>query len=284
MGVDMKNRIIHVKGAEVTIATRFDQDYISLTDMVRSFDGGSALIEQWLKNKDTVLFLGVWEQLNNPGFNSLEFEGIKNEAGRNSFFLSTKRWIEATDAIGLHAKAGRYGGTYAHKDIAFEFGSWLSPEFKLYLIKEFQRLKDEESRANSLEWSFQRTLAKVNYNIHTDAIKERLIPPLLTSTQTSIIYASEADLLNVALFGLTAAQWRQVNTTETDNMRDAASLEQLVVLSNLESINAVLIHQGLAAPERLVQLNAIAITQMRSLVGLDSLKKLNHSGVQKRIG
>jgi hypothetical protein len=252
--------------------------------MVRNFEGGSALIEQWLKNKDTVLFLGVWEQLNNPGFNSLEFEGIKNEAGRNSFFLSTKKWIEATGAIGLHAKAGRYGGTYANKDIAFEFGSWLSPEFKLYLIKEFQRLKDEESRATSLEWSFQRTLAKINYKIHTDAIKERLIPPLVTPTQTSIIYASEADLLNVALFGVTAAQWRQANTDQSGNMRDVATLEQLVVLSNLESINAVLIHQGLAAPERLAQLNAIAITQMRSLVGLGSLRQLGSSGGSKRIG
>ncbi|MBK1683221.1 KilA-N domain-containing protein [Rhodoferax fermentans] len=271
----MKNRIINVKGAEVTIATRHEQDYISLTDMVRNFDGGSALIEQWLKNKDTVLFLGVWEQLNNPGFNSLEFEGIKNEAGRNSFFLSAKKWIEATGAVGLHAKAGRYGGTYAHKDIAFEFGSWLSPEFKLYLIKEFQRLKDEESRATSLEWSFQRTLAKVNYKIHTDAIKERLIPPLLTPKQTSVIYASEADLLNVAMFGITAAQWRQANPDQSGNMRDAATLEQLVVLSNLESINAVLIHQGLAAPERLAQLNSIAITQMRSLVGISEIKQLS---------
>jgi hypothetical protein len=271
----MKNRIINVKGAEVTIATRHEQDYISLTDMVRNFDGGSALIEQWLKNKDTVLFLGVWEQLNNPGFNSLEFEGIRNEAGRNSFFLSAKKWIEATGAIGVHAKAGRYGGTYAHKDIAFEFGSWLSPEFKLYLIKEFQRLKDEESRATSLEWSFQRTLAKVNYKIHTDAIKERLVPPRLTSKQTGIIYASEADLLNVAMFGITAAQWRQANPDLSGNMRDAATLEQLVVLSNLESINAVLIHQGLAAPARLTQLNAIAITQMRSLVGVSEIKQLN---------
>ena len=271
----MKNRIINVKGAEVTIATRHEQDYISLTDMVRNFDGGSALIEQWLKNKDTVLFLGVWEQLNNPGFNSLELEGIKNEAGRNSFFLSAKKWIEATGAVGLHAKAGRYGGTYAHKDIAFEFGSWLSPEFKLYLIKEFQRLKDEESRATSLEWSFQRTLAKVNYKIHTDAIKERLIPPLLTPKQTSVIYASEADLLNVAMFGITAAQWRQANPDQSGNMRDAATLEQLVVLSNLESINAVLIHQGLAAPERLAQLNSIAITQMRSLVGISEIKQLS---------
>jgi hypothetical protein len=283
MGVDMKNRIIHVKGAEVTVATRLDQDYISLTDMLRRF-GDESILYNWLRNRNTIEFLGIWEQLYNPAFKPIEFDRFKSQAGLNSFALSPKKWIEATNAIGLYAKAGRGGGTYAHKDIAFEFGSWLSPEFKLYLIKEFQRLKDEESRANSLEWSFQRTLAKVNYKIHTDAIKERLIPPLLTSNQTSIIYASEADLLNVALFGLTAAQWRQVNTTETDNMRDAASLEQLVVLSNLESINAVLIHQGLAAPERLVQLNAIAITQMRSLVGLDSLKKLNHSGVQKRIG
>ena len=280
----MKNRIITVQSNPVTISTRHEQDYISLTDMVRNFDGGSALIEQWLKNKDTVLFLGVWEQLNNPVFNSPEFEGIKNEAGRNSFFLSAKKWIAATDAIGLYAKAGRYGATFAHKDIAFEFGSWLSPEFKLYLIKEFQRLKDEESRATSLEWSFQRTLAKVNYKIHTDAIKERLVPPLLTPLQTSIIYASEADLLNVALFGITASQWRQTNADTSGNMRDTATLEQLVVLSNLESINAVLIHQGLSAPQRLAQLNAIAITQMRSLVGMNALGQFNRTSARKRVG
>jgi hypothetical protein len=273
----MKNRIITVQGAEVGITTRHEQDYISLTDMVKSFEGGSALIEQWLKNKDTVLFLGVWEQINNPAFNSLEFEGIRNEAGRNSFYLSAKKWIDATGAIGLHAKAGRYGGTYAHRDIAFEFGSWLSPEFKLYLIKEFQRLKDEEARATSLQWSFQRTLAKINYRIHTDAIKERLIPPQLTKAQTVTVYASEADLLNVALFGMTAAQWRQANPEESGNMRDVATLEQLVVLSNLESINAVLIHQGLTAPERLAQLNSIAITQMRSLIGGPSLKRLGRA-------
>jgi hypothetical protein len=270
----MNNRSITVQGTEVSIATRHEQDYISLTDMVKSFEGGSALIEQWLKNKDTVLFLGVWEQIYNPGFNSLEFEGIRNEAGRNSFYLSAKKWIEATGAIGLHAKAGRYGGTYAHRDIAFEFGSWLSPEFKLYLIKEFQRLKDEEARATSLEWSFQRTLAKINYRIHTDAIKERLIPPQLTKAQIVTVYASEADLLNVALFGMTAAQWRQANPQLPGNMRDVATLEQLVVLSNLESINAVLIHQGLIAPERLTQLNAIAISQMRSLLGATSVKLL----------
>lgn len=270
----MKNRSITVQGTEVGITSRHEQDYISLTDMVKNFEGGSALIEQWLKNKDTVLFLGVWEQINNPGFNSLEFEGIRNEAGRNSFYLSAKKWIDTTGAIGLHARAGRYGGTYAHRDIAFEFGSWLSPEFKLYLIKEFQRLKDEEARTTSLEWNFQRTLAKVNYRIHTDAIKKRLIPPQLSKTQTSTVFASEADLLNVALFGMTAAQWRRANPAQPGNMRDTATLEQLVVLSNLESLNAVLIHQGFPAPERLAQLNGIAITQMRSLVGMTTAKQL----------
>lgn len=278
----MKNRSINVKGTEVAIASRHAQDYIALTDMVKNFEGGGALIEQWLRNKDTVLFLGVWEQLNNPVFNSLEFEGVRNEAGRNSFFLSAKKWIEATGAVGLYAKAGRYGGTYAHKDIAFEFGSWLSPEFKLYLIKEFQRLKDEESRAQALEWNFQRTLAKVNYKIHTDAIKERLIPPRVTKSQATAIYATEADLLNVALFGITAAQWRQANPKLAGNMRDAATLEQLVVLSNLESINAVLIHQGLKPSERLMQLNDIAIGQMRSLLGNSAIKRL--TGPDGKIG
>jgi KilA-N domain len=273
----MKNRVITVQGAEVSISTRHEQDYISLTDMVSHFDGGSALIEQWLKNKDTVLFLGVWEQLNNPGFNSPEFEGIRNQAGRNSFFLSAKKWISLTGAIGLHAKAGRYGGTYAHKDIAFEFGSWLSPEFKLYLIKEFQRLKQDEAQATSLEWNFQRTLSKVNYKIHTDAIKDQLIPALLSTAQKSAVYASEADLLNVALFGLTAKQWRDANPEHSGNMRDTASLEQLVVLSNLESINAMLIHQGSPAADRLAQLNAMAITQMRSLIGLKSIQQLGRS-------
>ena len=274
----MKNRTINVKGADIAIASRHEQDYIALTDMVKNFEGGSALIEQWLRNKDTVLFLGVWEQLNNPVFNSLEFEGIRNEAGRNSFFLSAKKWIEATGAVGLYAKAGRYGGTYAHKDIAFEFGSWLSPEFKLYLIKEFQRLKDEESRSQALEWNFQRTLAKVNYKIHTDAIKDRLIPRRVTKSQATAIYATEADLLNVALFGITAAQWRQANPNQAGNMRDAATLEQLVVLSNLESINAVLIHQGSKPSERLMQLNDIAISQMRSLIGNSAIKRLTGPG------
>ncbi|AWK41093.1 KilA-N domain-containing protein [Photorhabdus laumondii subsp. laumondii] len=276
----MKNRNITVHGSIVTITTRHDQDYISLTDMVRSF-GDESILYNWLRNRNTIEFLGIWEQLYNPAnFKPLEFERFKSQAGLNSFSLSPKKWIDATGAIGLYAKSGRGGGTYAHRDIAFEFGSWLSAEFKLYLIREFQRLKEEEARVNSLEWNFQRTLAKVNYRIHTDAIKERLIPPQLTKTQTAIIYASEADLLNVALFGQTAAQWRQNNGNQSGNMRDHATLEQLVVLSNLESINAVLIHQELPAPERLGQLNTIAITQMRSLVGLSDVKQLGKGSQQ----
>jgi len=199
-----KKSNIQVRGTTIGILSGPGGDYISLTDMVRNFDGGGALIEQWLKNKDTVLFLGVWERINNPDFNSLEFEGIRNEAGRNSFFLSAKKWIELTGATGLMASAGRYGGTFAHKDIAFEFGSWLSPEFKLYLIREFQRLKDEENDRLKLDWNLQRTLAKINYRIHTDAIKDTLIPPSVTKAQATAMYASEADLLNVALFGQTA--------------------------------------------------------------------------------
>lgn len=278
----MKSRVISVKGTDVTIATRHEQDYISLTDMLKAKDG-DFFISDWLRNRNTVEFLGIWESVYNPDFNYGEFATIKSQAGLNSYKISVKEWVKKTNAIGLQATAGRYGGTYAHKDIAFEFGMWISAEFKIYLIKEFQRLKDEESRATSLEWSFQRMLAKVNYKIHTDAIKERLIPPRLTKAQTSVVYASEADLLNVALFGITAAQWRQANPDLAGNMRDAATLEQLVVLSNLESINAVLIHQRLSSVERLTQLNAIAITQMRSLVGSDTLRRLPGTGTQKGI-
>jgi hypothetical protein len=269
-----KKSVIEVQGTSVGILSQPGGDYISLTDMVRNFDGGGALIEQWLKNKDTVLFLGVWERINNPGFNSLEFEGIRNEAGRNSFFLSAKKWIDLTAARGLLASAGRYGGTYAHKDIAFEFGSWLSPEFKLYLIKEFQRLKDEENDRLKLDWNLQRTLAKINYRIHTDAIKDTLIPPSITRAQATAVYASEADLLNVALFGQTAKQWRDAHPVADGNVRDHASLEQLVVLTNLESLNSVLIRQGLPQPERLRTLNDIAIAQMRTLLSAGNVKRL----------
>jgi hypothetical protein len=207
----VKKQTINVKGAEITVLSQNQQDYISLTDMVKKF-GDESILYNWLRNRNTIEFLGIWEQLYNPSFKPLEFERFKSEAGLNTFALSPKKWIDATNAIGLLSKAGRYGGgTFAHKDIAFEFGSWLSPEFKLYLIKEFQRLKEEEYRAKELEWSFQRTLAKINYKIHTDAIRDRLIPQRITKARANAIYANEADLLNVALFGITAGEWRQDN-------------------------------------------------------------------------
>jgi hypothetical protein len=268
-----KSATIEVQGTAITVIAKEHGDYISLTDMVRNFDGGGALIEQWLKNKDTVLFLGVWEQINNLDFNSLEFEGIRNEAGRNSFFLSAKSWSERTRAKGLIASAGRYGGTFAHRDIAFEFGSWLSPEFKLYLIKEFQRLKEDENRRLSLAWNLNRTLSKLNYRIHTDAVKTHLIPPAVTPAQAAITYATEADLLNVALFGHTARQWRDANPNLEGNVRDYASIEQLLVLANMEGMNAEFIHMGLAQGERLKRLNQIAIRQMQVLTS-SNLKPL----------
>lgn len=256
---------INVRGTRIAVIHHEDEDFISLTDMVRNFDGGPALIEQWLKNKDTILFLGVWEQLNNPDFKTPEFEGIKSEAGRNSFYLSAKKWINTTGARGLVARAGRYGGTFAHRDIAFEFGSWLSPEFKLYLIKEFQRLKEDENRRLSLAWNLNRTLAKINYRLHTDAIQTHLIPAKVTPKQAAVTYASEADLLNVALFGQTAREWRDANPSKDGNMRDHATLEQLLVLANLENMNAEFIHMELAQGERLKRLNVIAIRQMQTL-------------------
>jgi KilA-N domain len=219
--------------------------------------------------------MGIWEQMHNPIFNVTEFSNIKNEAGSNGFVLSSKQWIEKTGAIGIISKTGRYGGgTFAHKDIAFEFASWISAGFKLYLIKEFQRLKDDENDRLKLTWNLQRTLAKVNYRIHTDAIKENLIPATLTKEKINFMYADEADMLNMALFGITAKQWRDANPKAEGNIRDDANIEQLVVLSNMQSINAVLIHQGLPQNQRLMQLNKIAITQMKSLVGNKNLKKL----------
>ena len=263
-----KKSIIEVQGSAITILTKPQGDYISLTDMVRNFEGGGALIEQWLKNKDTVLFLGAWERMHNPDFNSLEFEGIRNEAGRNSFFLSAKTWIERTRATGLVASAGRYGGTFAHQDIAFELGSWLSPEFKLYLIKEFQRLKEDENRRLSLAWNLNRTLSKLNYRIHTDAIKAHLIPAVVTPAQAASTYATEADLLNVALFSQTAAQWRAANPKLDGNMREYATVEQLLVLANIEGMNAEFIHMHLPQGERLKRLNQSAIRQMQTLTAV----------------
>jgi hypothetical protein len=265
---------ITVKGTDITIVSQENKDYISLSDMVKGFEGGSALIEQWLRNKDTIEFLAVWERLYNGNFNSLEFEGIRKEAGTNRFFLSAKKWIETTNAKGIFASAGRYGGTFAHKDIAFEFGSWLSPEFKLYLLKEFQRLKDEENDRLKLNWNLNRALAKINYRIHTDAVKENIIPPEISKVQESFIYASEADLLNVALYGKTASQWRKENPGKDGNIRDYSTIEQLLVLANIESLNAEFIRMQIPMNQRLVNLNRSAIAQMKSLLSLNQVKKL----------
>jgi hypothetical protein len=269
----VKSKTINIQGSEITMITQQNNDYISLTDMAKS-QMQEAIIIKWLSLKSTIEYLGEWEALYNPTFNYTEFGTIKNAAGSNNFVLSVKQWIEHTGAIGLTAKAGRYGGTYAHKDIAFQFGMWISPKFQLLLVKEYQRLKADENDRLKLEWSLQRTLAKVNYKIHTDAIKENLIPKELNKTQINFVYASEADLLNVALFGMTAKDWRDSNPGKEGNIRDYATIEQLVVLSNLESINSVLIHQNLSQSQRLLQLNKVAITQMKSLMNNLIIKKL----------
>lgn len=262
---------IDVQGAAITILKHNEADYISLTDMVKKF-GDDTLIYNWLRNRNTLEFIGIWEQIHNPAFKPLEFETFKMQAGLNSFSMTPKKWVDATAAIGIQSRSGRYGGgTYAHQDIAFEFGSWLSPEFKLYLIKEFQRLKEDENRRLSLAWNLNRTLSKLNYRVHTDAIKARLIPPEITAKQAAITYASEADVLNMALFGLTARQWRVANPKLEGNMREYASVEQLLVLANIEGMNAELIHMELSQGERLQRLNQIAIRQMRTLTA-SSLK------------
>ncbi len=265
---------ITVLNKEITVQTENDEDYICLTDIARYKDAERTdyLISNWLRNRNTLEFLGIWEHLNNPGFNPIEFDGIKNQAGLNSFVLTTKQWIEKTGAIGVVSRAGRYGGTYAHKDIAFEFASWISVEFKLYLIKEFQRLKAQEHAA--LGWDIRRNLAKINYRIHTDAIQANLIPPALSKSQTGLVYASEADVLNMALFGKTAKQWRSENPNLKGNIRDEANSAQLVCLSNLENLNALFISQKMPQAERLQKLNAIAIHQMKLLVDDVGVKRL----------
>ena len=260
-----KSKKLNVQGNEITIIENKGKEYISLTDMLKAKDG-DFFISDWLRNRNTVEYLGIWESVYNPSFNYGEFAIIKSQAGLNSYKISVKEWVEKTNAIGLKATTGRYGGTYAHPDIAFEFGMWISPQFKIFLIKEFQRLKEEENSRLKLEWNLQRTLAKVNYHIHTDAIKENLIPKEVTKKQIQLIYADEADLLNIALFGITAKEWRETHPNQEGNIRDEATLEQLVVLSNLESINALLIRQGLPQAERLVELNKTAIAQMKTLI------------------
>jgi hypothetical protein len=271
-----KNKTINVKGTEIVLFSKGSEEYISITDIARFKNAVEPkdVVKNWMRSRSTVEFLGLWEKIHNPNFKGVEFDSFMYEAGSNAFVLSPSKWIETTNAIGIITKAGSGGGTYAHLDIAFEFASWVSAEFKLYLLVEFKRLKNDENDRLKLEWNLQRTLSKVNYRIHTDAIKENLIPPALSKDKINFVYADEADMLNMALFGMTAKQWRDANPKAVGNVRDAASIEQLVVLSNMESINAVLIHQGLQQSERLKQLNAIAITQMKSLLGNAGMKKL----------
>ncbi len=276
----MKKKSIEVLGKEIILYTKGKEDYISITDIARYKNPlePKDIVKNWMRSRTTIEFLGLWERLHNPDFKGVEFDSFMYEAGSNSFVLSPSKWIEATGAIGIISKSGNTGGTFAHKDIAFEFASWISAEVKLYLIKEFQRLKEDENERLKLGWNFQRTLAKVNYHIHTDAIKENLIPGQLSQQQINMVYASEADMLNMALFGKTAKEWREQNPNNEGNIRDYASIEQLVVLSNLESINSVLIHQGVLQSERLQQLNSIAITQMKSLTHNTQVKRLKGAG------
>jgi len=272
-----KKEKITVQGTAVAVLTHRQDDYISLTDMAKHKNAEipATVISHWLSTRFSINYMGLWEKMNNPDFNLTGFREVKMLSAEPGFALSPKQWIERTNAVGIVSKAGRHGGgTFAHRNIAFEFASWLSPEFKYYLISEFDRLKSEEIKQHSLEWNLQRALSKINYRIHTDAIKEQIIPQKVTRAQASLAYASEADLLNVALFGMTAAQWRASNSGKSGNVRDYATLEQLVVLSNMESINALLIRQGLAQGDRLIQLNATAITQMKSLIGGELKKRL----------
>lgn len=272
---------INANGVEIRVNTTNEADYISLTDIAkkRNPEFPADVIKNWMRSRSTIEFLGLWEQINNPNFKLVEFDQFKQEAGTNTFVLPPQKWIAATNAIGIISKSGRYGGTYAHSDIAFEFASWISPEFKLYIIKDYQRLKSDESHAKAIEWNVKREIAKTNYRIHTDAVKENLIPPTLSKAQISYTYASEADVINTALFGLTAKQWRQLHPDVKGNIRDNATIEQLIVLANLESLNAVLIADKLPQADRLFRLNQVAIFQLQSLLkepikSIENLKAL----------
>lgn len=272
----VKNNKIEVQGISIVVYKSELEDYISLTDIARYKDISSTddIIKNWLRNRNTIELLGFWETIYNPNFKPVEFDGFRKQAGLNSFVMTPKKWIESTNAIGIVSKSGRYGGTFAHKDIALEFASWISIEFKLYVIKEFQRLKEEENNREKLDWNLQRTISKINYKIHTDAIKENLIPEEISKQQASFVYANEADILNVAIFGKTAKEWKEKSTTNSGNIRDEATIEQLVVLSNLESINSLLIQQNLSQRDRIIQLNKVAISQMISLVQNKNVQKL----------
>ena len=277
MGKIVKDTI-HAAGVDIGIYTQdFENEFISLTDIARyKSDDPTAVIQNWMRNRDVIDFLGLWERLHNPDFKPLEFEGFKKQAGANAFTMSPKKWIEATNAIGIVSKAGRYGGTYAHSDIAMSFATWISSEFQLYIMKDYRRLKTDENSRLSLNWNLNREISKLNYRIHTDAIKENLIPPELTPAQVTYTYANEADLLNVVLFGKTAKQWKEQNPNVKGNMRDVATLNQLLVLANLESYNAVLINQGKSQKERMELLRQLAVQQLQTLemVNLNNLPKL----------
>jgi len=269
---------IQPKGIQVYTFVQAKSDFISLTDIARykNRDSPADIVKNWMRTRSTIEYLGSWEKINNPNFKLVDFDGFKNEAGANSFVLSPQKWIESTHAIGIVSKSGRYGGgTFAHKDIAFEFATWISPEFKLYLIKEFQRLKEQESERLTLGWDLKRQLTKINYRIHTDAIKNNLLPATVSQHQAQLTYASEADVLNMALFGKTAKQWREQNKNKEGNIRDYSDVVQLVVLANLEGINAELIKKGVSQPDRLLELNSVAISQIKSLVNTSSIKKLD---------
>lgn len=271
-----KKQTIHINGSDIVVLKQNTDDYISLTDMAKykNAEATGIVISHWLSTRYALDYLGIFERLNNPNFNVTEFGNIRNEAGSNGFVLTVKQWVERTGAIGIISTPGRYGGTYAHRDIALEFASWLSAELKYYMVRELQRLKADENDRLQLNWTLQRTLSKINYRIHTDAIKDVLLPPEVTREQANFKYASEADLLNVALFGKTAREWRDTHPEDKGNIRDNATLEQLVVLSNLESINSVLIRQGISTSVRLTQLNQIARTQMQSLLDNAAMKQL----------
>ena len=279
--------VIHADGVDISVVTTVgsEDDYISLTDIARYHNPElpGYVIQNWMRNRSTIEFLGLWEELNNPDFNCVDFEAIKQESGSNSFAMTPKKWIRDTHAIGIKSKQGRYAATFAHKDIAFEFASWISPEFKLYIIKDYQRLKEDEGHRLALDWNVKRILVSANYKIHTDAIKENLIPPELSRQQQSYVYADEADLLNVVLFGKTAKQWRTENPGVKGNIRDYATIEQLLVLTNLENLNAYLIKQGVTQPERMKKLRDTVVYQLKTLSGSKGARELNYMHNQLKL-
>ena len=275
--IDKKKLTLEAKGRQISLmVNESEDDYISLTDIAKykNVDSPADIVKNWLRSRSTIEFLGLWERINNPDFKLVEFDQFRNESGLNTFVLSPKKWIESVNAIGITSKAGRYGGTYAHKDIAFEFASWISPEFKLYIIKDYQRLREEEGYRLSTEWDLRRAISKTNYRIHTDAIQENLISNHLTKAQIGITYASEADLLNMALFGFTAREWRNNNSDKKGNVRDYATIEQLIVLTNLESLNSRFIQEGMDQQTRLEELNKLARTQLKSILNIKSVERL----------